>query len=88
MDRGTKTWSLQDAKARFSEVVDRAEEGQEQVITRHGKQVAKVVPIKAVAVSSDGESLVDFMNRSPLRGSGLKILPRGKVSLKNREIKF
>lgn len=35
---------LRDAKARLSELVSAAERGEETVITRHGKPVARVVP--------------------------------------------
>lgn len=37
------TWQLQDAKARFSEVVDSAQEQGPQFITRHGKLTAVVL---------------------------------------------
>jgi antitoxin Phd len=33
-----KTWALQDAKNRFSEVVDRAMEDGPQLVTRHGRE--------------------------------------------------
>ena len=36
---------LFDAKNRLSELVDRAERGEEIVITRRGKAVAKLVPV-------------------------------------------
>ena len=39
--------SVFEAKARFSEVVTRAEEGKHTVITKRGKAVARVVPEKA-----------------------------------------
>lgn len=39
----TRTWSIQEAKAHFSELLRRAET-EPQVITRHGKEVARVVP--------------------------------------------
>ena len=39
----TNTWKLQDAKARFSEVVRRAREGKPQRVTVHGKQAVVVV---------------------------------------------
>lgn len=35
---------LRDAKARLSELVSAAERGEETVITRHGRAVARVVP--------------------------------------------
>jgi antitoxin Phd len=37
------TWKLQDAKARFSEVVRRAKEGEPQRVTYHGKEAVAVV---------------------------------------------
>jgi prevent-host-death family protein len=37
------SWKLQDAKARFSEVVRRARQGQPQQVTVHGKQAVVVV---------------------------------------------
>jgi prevent-host-death family protein len=39
---------LFEAKNKLSELVDRAERGEEVVITRRGKPVAKLVPISAV----------------------------------------
>jgi prevent-host-death family protein len=39
--------SVFEAKARFSEVVNRAEAGKPTVITKRGKAVARVVPEKA-----------------------------------------
>lgn len=37
-------WQLQTAKNRLSALIDRVEEGEEQIITRHGRPVAVVVP--------------------------------------------
>lgn len=37
------TYNLTDAKARFSEVVDRVAEGDEVIVTRMGKPVARIV---------------------------------------------
>ena len=39
--------SVYDAKARFSELVERAESGRSTVITKRGRVVAKVVPANA-----------------------------------------
>ena len=39
--------SVYDAKARFSELVERAESGRSTVITKRGRVVAKVVPASA-----------------------------------------
>ena len=40
--------SVYDAKARFSELIERAESGRSTVITKRGRVVAKVVPAKSV----------------------------------------
>jgi antitoxin Phd len=39
------TWAVQDAKARFSELLDEALEKGPQVVTRRGVETAVVVPI-------------------------------------------
>lgn len=44
MDRMT----VYDAKARFSELVQRAESGRSTVITKRGRVVARIVPARAV----------------------------------------
>lgn len=38
-----------DAKNRFSEILDRVENGEEVVITRRGKPIAKLVPMESEA---------------------------------------
>ena len=37
------TWQVQEAKNRFSEMIERAQNEGPQVITRHGRAVARVV---------------------------------------------
>ncbi len=44
---------LFEAKTHFSEVVARAEAGEEVIITRHNKPVAKIVPVTAQDLASD-----------------------------------
>jgi prevent-host-death family protein len=41
--------SVYDAKAHFSELIERAQSGRSTVITKHGRVVAKVVPAKESA---------------------------------------
>ena len=41
--------SVYDAKAHFSEIIERAQSGRSTLITKHGRVVAKVVPVKEVA---------------------------------------
>ena len=40
-------FSVADAKARFSELLARAEAGEEIVIRRHGKEIAKLVAVRS-----------------------------------------
>lgn len=64
-----KTWQIQEAKARMSELIKRAQE-RPQDITSHGKSVAVVISRAAFDRLSQSEgSLVDFMRRSPLYGT-------------------
>jgi prevent-host-death family protein len=61
-----QSWQLQDAKARMSELVKRAQEGP-QGITLHGKPVAVLVSQATFEALSQAQvSLLDFMQASPL----------------------
>jgi antitoxin Phd len=40
------TWQLQEAKARFSEFLDASLKDGPQIVTRHGKEMAVLVPIE------------------------------------------
>ena len=44
-----RTWAIQDAKARLSEVVERAQRGEVQVLTKHGKKAAVVLSFEDYA---------------------------------------
>jgi len=70
----TDVWTVAQAKAKFSEVIDRAESTGPQVITRSGRRTAVIV------ASDEWErktrrvgTLADFFAASPLRGSGVKV---------------
>lgn len=67
------TWTLANAKARLSEVIDRAQTGP-QIITRHGKPNAVVVSIEEWArkVARKG-TLAEFLLASPLRAADLEL---------------
>lgn len=63
-----QTWQMQEAKARMSELVKRAQ-SQPQDITLHGKSVAVVISRETFdRLAQTQVSLVDFMRRSPLAG--------------------
>ncbi|RXH36901.1 MULTISPECIES: type II toxin-antitoxin system Phd/YefM family antitoxin [Bradyrhizobium] len=67
------TWTLANAKARLSEVIDRAQAGP-QVITRHGKPNAVVVSAEEWARKTARKgTLAEFLLASPLRGAELEL---------------
>ena len=64
-----QTWQMQTAKARFSELVKLAADTGPQDITLHGRSVAVVVSRELFdRLSGQADSLVDFMQQSPLCG--------------------
>jgi prevent-host-death family protein len=63
-----------DAKARFSELIDKALHEGAQEITRHGKRTVVVVSAREWDRKARRKNnLVDFLDQSPLRASGLRI---------------
>lgn len=65
-----KTWTLQDAKKHFDEVVDCALEDGPQTVTRHGREAVIVVAANEYRkMTQPSESLAEFMRRSPLYGA-------------------
>lgn len=63
-----QSWQLQEAKARMSELI-KLSKLEPQEITVHGKPVAVLVSTETYQqLTSDDESLVNFMQRSPLYG--------------------
>lgn len=65
-----RSWQMQDAKARLSEVVKAAERDGPQGITVHGRAVAVVLSrAEYDRLAGTGETLVDFVGRSPLAGA-------------------
>ncbi len=67
-------WQLQEAKNKLSKVVHAAQEDGPQVITLRGKETAVVLSMDEYKrLTGKGESFAEFMARSPLRGSGIKI---------------
>ncbi len=62
-----QTWQLQNAKARFSELVKHAADQGPQEITVHGQPVAVLMSREMFdQLSNNSASLVDFMRQSPL----------------------
>jgi prevent-host-death family protein len=71
---GVHKWSVAEAKARFSEVIENARAIGPQTITRNGRTAAVVVASEEWERKSRRKgSLAEFFASSPLRRSGLKI---------------
>jgi len=65
-------WGLQEAKNRFSEVVDRALDTGPQVVTRRGKKVVLVVSVETFRrLLTKNQPLSAFLRDSPLTGEDL-----------------
>ena len=80
-------WQMQEAKARFSEVVKDAEREGPQEITLHGKPVAVVVSREHYErLTGTGESLAAFMRRSPLYDAEDVSLVRNKSLTREIEL--
>jgi prevent-host-death family protein len=78
---GTQKWSIAEAKAKLSEVIDRAQSVGPQTITRNGRKTAVVVSAEEWERKTTRRgSLAEFFASSPLPGSGLRIRrPRGRL---------
>jgi prevent-host-death family protein len=79
------TWSVAEAKAKFSELVEKARNQGPQRVTRHGKAAVMVVstdewakrtnlskPDDTTEAPDAPKTLYEFFERSPLRGSGVR----------------
>lgn len=70
------SWTVAEAKARFSEVIEKARYHGPQQITRNGKSAVVVVEATEWERTLRRErrgSFADFLMASPLRGSGLDV---------------
>jgi len=69
-----RSWNLQDAKARLSELVDRCLVGEPQVILRRGRPAVVVLPFSEYErQAGPRESLLSFFQRSPLRAVNIDV---------------
>ena len=72
-----RAWTVASAKARLSEVIDRAQTCGPQVITRRGRKTALVVSVEEWERKTKRVgTLADFFAASPLRGAKLDLRRR------------
>jgi prevent-host-death family protein len=71
---GTQNWTVAEAKAKFSEIIDRAMSEGPQTITRKGRTAAVVVGAEEwQRKTMRAGNLAEFFAGSPLRGSNLRV---------------
>ena len=67
-------WQLQDAKSKFSQLVDRTLTQGVQIVTRRGKKAVVLIPFEEYErLTRQAGSLAQFLLASPLSGSELTI---------------
>jgi prevent-host-death family protein len=70
----THSWTVAEAKAKFSEVIEKARSVGPQTITRNGRTTVIIVAAEQWRQKTRPRgSLVEFFAHSPLRRSGLRI---------------
>jgi prevent-host-death family protein len=71
---GKTQWTVAEAKAKLSEVIEKAQTSGPQRITRHGKEAAVVVSAEEWKRKTKRKgNLAEFFASSPLRGSNLEV---------------
>ncbi len=67
-------WTVAEAKAKLSEVIEHAQKRGPQTITRNGRRTVVVVDAEEwERRTKRSGNLAEFFATSPLRGSGLKV---------------
>jgi prevent-host-death family protein len=66
------SWKLQDAKARFSEVVERALHDGPQIVTRHGENAVVIVAYRDFVGAEPTQEFKDFLMSIPPLGLEIK----------------
>ena len=70
----THTWTVAEAKAKFSEVIDKAKSDGPQTVTRNGRTAVVIVAAEEWERKTKRKgNLAEFLAASPLRGSGIKV---------------
>lgn len=68
------TWQLQDAKNKFSHLVNKAKKNGPQLVTKHGKKAVVVLAFEDyIKLIKPKTRLVKFLQNSPLANADIKI---------------
>src|SRR4051812_38849630 len=79
----THTISVSDAKGELTDLVRRAEAGEEIVLTRHGRAVVRLVPVTAIPSAADRRALLD-----KVRASGPKSATPGPDAARSQDFLY
>jgi prevent-host-death family protein len=80
------TWTVAEAKAKFSEVIDHAQAQGPQTITRNGRHAVVIVAAEEwERKTKRNGNLAEFFAASPLRGSKLKAT-RSRSTLRRTDL--
>jgi prevent-host-death family protein len=83
---GAPNWTVAEAKAKFSEIIERAVSEGPQTITKKGRTAAVVVGAEEwERKTKRSGNLAEFFAESPLRGSELKVR-RNKARLRKMSL--
>ena len=67
-------WQLQEAKSKFSQVIDLAIDEGPQIVTRHGAEIAVIISFRTFQnFTKPNTSLVEFFRQSPLVECGIDL---------------
>src|SRR5919197_509782 len=73
------TWKLQDAKARFSELVERTLAQGPQIVTRHGENVVVVVPYRQFVEATGGGDFKAWLAAAPSANLYLSVVTVAEI---------
>jgi prevent-host-death family protein len=74
---GAPRWTIAEAKAKFSEIIERAQSEGPQIISKRGRTAAIVVAAEEwERKTKRAGNLAEFFAESPLRGSAMKVRRR------------
>lgn len=80
------SWSVANAKAHFSELIDKAKSEGPQTVTRNGKPTAVLVSVEEWEKKAAPKgTLLEFLQNSPLRGADLDL---GRLTDQPRDIEL
>lgn len=69
------SWQLQEAKSKFSQVVNQAMKEGPQIVTKHGQEVVVIISVEEYRkLAVPRPTLLELLSKSPLPGSGLEIV--------------